>query len=84
MCMRTKNTLKLVKNGCVVYNFTKKEIVLFYEASEEIPVGDMRKAISTVFPKYMIPNTFIKMDELPRNQNGKIDRLLLGSNLTKA
>ena len=25
-------------------------------------------------PKYMIPNIFLQMDELPINKNGKIDR----------
>lgn len=71
------NTLHLVKNGCVVYDHSKKEIVFFYEAPEEMPVGQLRKAIGTAFPKYMIPNRFVFMEELPRNTNGKIDRLKL-------
>lgn len=71
------NTLKLVKNGCVVYDHAKKEIVLFYEAAEELPIGQMRKRIGEAFPKYMIPNRFVFMEELPRNTNGKIDRLRL-------
>jgi amino acid adenylation domain-containing protein len=71
------NTLKLVENGCVVYNFGKKEIVLFYESNDDIPIAEMRKTILSFFPKYMIPSIFIKIDELPRNVNGKIDRLLL-------
>ncbi len=33
------NTLKLVKNGCIVYNQSDKQITLFYEAAEEIPVS---------------------------------------------
>ncbi|MDP1622521.1 MAG: amino acid adenylation domain-containing protein [Bacteroidales bacterium] len=73
------NTLKLVENGCVVYNFSKKEIILYYEAQNEIPVAEIRKAISTAFPKYMIPNNYIRMKELPRNTNGKIDRLTLNT-----
>jgi amino acid adenylation domain-containing protein len=76
------NTLKLVENGCVVYNFKKKEIVLFYEAKNEISVAEMRKTISSIFPKYMIPTSFIKMIELPRNVNGKIDRLYLNNSLS--
>lgn len=75
------NTLQLVKNGCAVYDSGKKEIVFYYEAPEEIPVGQLRKAISTALPKYMIPNRFIAMGELPRNTNGKIDRLRLKNSL---
>jgi amino acid adenylation domain-containing protein len=71
------NTLKLVENGCVVYNFINKEIILFYEAEKEIPVAEMRKALSDIFPKYMIPNKFFIMQELPRNTNGKIDKMHL-------
>ena len=71
------NTLKLAKNGCVVYNSVKKEITLFYEAESEIPAVIFRKEITTILPKYMIPTVFIKMNELPRNTNGKIDRLKL-------
>jgi amino acid adenylation domain-containing protein len=77
------NTLKLVETGCVVYNFTKKEIILFYEANQDISVASMRKAISEVFPKYMIPNNYIRMDTLPKNSNGKIDRLLLNEMVNK-
>lgn len=71
------NSLQLVKNGCVVYNHGKKEIMLFYESAEEIPVGEFRKRIGEVLPKYMIPTRFVFMEEMPRNTNGKIDRLRL-------
>ena len=71
------NTLKLVKNGCVAYNFLKKEIVLFYESDKDLNTAEMRKELGTVFPKYMIPTTFTRLEELPRNTNGKIDRLFL-------
>lgn len=73
------NTLKLVENGCVVYNFEKKEITLFYESNKEIPVAEMKKKIAEVFPKYMVPTVFHKLHELPRNTNGKIDRLFLNT-----
>ena len=72
-----ENELKLVKYCCAVYHYEKKEIVLFYENDAEIADKDFRKEISKVFPSYMIPSVYIKMDELPRNTNGKIDRLLL-------
>ena len=71
------NTLKLVRNGCVVYDHAKKEIVFFYESESELPVAELRREISTAFPKYMVPSVYIWMSELPRNTNGKIDRLKL-------
>ncbi|HEY5589100.1 MAG TPA: amino acid adenylation domain-containing protein [Candidatus Paceibacterota bacterium] len=73
------NTMKLVENGCVVYNFAKKEITLFYESQNDYSIAEFKKAISEVFPKYMIPTVFNRMDELPRNTNGKIDRLKLNN-----
>ena len=69
------NTLKLVKNGCIVYNQSEKQITLFYEAEQEIPVSEFRLQIGKVLPKYMIPTAFHHLGQLQRNANGKIDRL---------
>lgn len=77
------NTLKLVKNGCIVYDYAKKDIVLFYEADEEITKEAFRKNISQSLPKYMIPTIYERMDILPRNTNGKIDRLKLKESIEK-
>lgn len=77
------NTLKLVKNGCIVYDYAKKDIVLFYEADEEITKEAFRKNISQSLPKYMIPTRYEHMDILPRNTNGKIDRLKLKESIEK-
>ena len=69
------NSLKLVKNGCVVYNHQRKEITLYYEAEQELTAADFRKAIGNALPKYMIPVLYQHLPELKRNANGKIDRL---------
>ena len=69
------NTLKLVKNGCIVYNKDAKEITLFYESEQEIPAIEFRKKIGQALPKYMIPTVYHHLDILQRNTNGKIDRL---------
>ncbi len=71
------NELKLVKYCCAVYHYMKKEIVLFYEKEEPIEPKDFRRQLSKVFPNYMIPTVYERMDLLPRNTNGKIDRLYL-------
>ena len=69
------NKLKLVRNGCVVYNFAQKEITLFYESEQEITPAEFRQKIGRELPKYMLPTVFHRLDELQRNTNGKIDRL---------
>ena len=69
------NTLKLVKNGCVVYNHQRKEITLYYEAEQELTAADFRKSIGNTLPRYMVPVVYHYLPELRRNTNGKIDRL---------
>ncbi len=71
------NVLKMVENGCIVYDYKQKEIYFFYESREEILIEEFRKKAGTVLPKYMLPKVLIHMHELPRNTNGKIDRLAL-------
>jgi amino acid adenylation domain-containing protein len=71
------NTLHIVSNACVVYQRQNREITLFYEANEDISVSEFRKRIGQNLPKYMIPTKYIRMEKLPMNPNGKIDRLLL-------
>ena len=77
------NTLKLVKNGCIVYNQAEKQITLFYEAPEEIPVPQFRMEIGKVLPKYMIPTVYHRLEQLQRNTNGKIDRLFYKKEVNK-
>jgi amino acid adenylation domain-containing protein len=69
------NSLKLIKNGCVVYNQANKEITLFYEADNETSPSEFRKKIGQTLPKYMIPTVYHYTRQLLRNTNGKIDRL---------
>jgi amino acid adenylation domain-containing protein len=70
-------SIDLIDNACVVYDKEKKEIVLFYEAKTEISPTVLRQSLMQSLPKYMIPTIFHYLPELPRNQNGKIDRLAL-------
>ncbi len=71
------NTLKVVSNCCVIYNKEKKQIVMIYEEKAGLDEKELRKALSSELPHYMIPAKYIAMHEMPRNANGKIDRLLL-------
>lgn len=75
------NRLKLVKNGCVVYNSSRKEITLFYEAEREITSAEFRKVIGLYLPRYMVPAVYHRQDLLKRNTNGKIDRLFYNNKI---
>jgi acyl-coenzyme A synthetase/AMP-(fatty) acid ligase len=63
-----------VRNACVVYQKEQKEITLFYESDQELSPAVIRERLGTFVPKYMFPTVFHRMEQLPRNPNGKIDR----------
>lgn len=75
------NTLKIVRNGCVVYNSQKKEITLFYEADEEKQPAEFRKLIGNALPRYMVPVAYHHLSEMQRNPNGKIDRAFYNNSI---
>ena len=61
-----------VDRAICMYQLEKKRIVLFYTGKCE------KKAIQEILheslPTYMIPNKIIKLEMMPLNKNGKIDR----------
>lgn len=77
------DTLHLVRYACCVYQYKRKEITLFYEKHEDISELTIRKELAKVFPRYMIPTVYHCVEELPRNTNGKIDRLLLSKQVNE-
>ena len=69
------NGLKDVRNCVCLHNADKDEIVCVYEGT-----GDESRLLFHLrhtIPKYMQPNKFIRLDYLPHNANGKVDRALL-------
>lgn len=64
-----------IRNCCALYNGEKKEIVLIYESETELQPADARKALAQHCPKYMIPIKYVRLESLPMNTNGKVDRL---------
>ena len=64
----------LVDNCCVLYNNKEKQIVLVYQAEQELNVAVLRRAIGEKIPKYMLPTVYMREESLRRNTSGKINR----------
>ena len=61
-------------DSCVcIYDENKGRIICFYVGLDEININ-FAEALTTMIPEYMVPNRFYRMDSLPNNSNGKIDR----------
>lgn len=71
-----------LRNCCVVYNQARKQLILFFESDQDWSPARMRERLTAFLPKYMLPSVFHRMDVLPRNPNGKIDRHQLASTPT--
>ncbi len=66
------NSHPKVKNSACIF---KEDIICFYESEEEL---DLKNFAKEKLVSYMIPKKFIKLDKFQLNQNGKIDRKVLG------
>ncbi len=60
---------------CCLFDKAQDKILCIYQGSAERK--QIILEIGNLIPKYMWPNVFIKLDELPFNLNGKIDRVKL-------
>jgi len=56
---------------------SNKMLVAYYVSEKDIPVDDLRSALRKSLPEYMIPNLCLRLDALPLNRNGKVDRSAL-------
>ena len=68
-----------LRQACVVYDAPNKDILLYFEAEADIAAGEIRRQLSQHIPKYMLPTVILRVEQMPRNSNGKIDRLALSS-----
>lgn len=66
-----------IKNVVVVMKTDENKhqyLCAYYTSDEEIDTNELKKYLQKYLTKYMIPQYFIKMEELPYTQSGKIDR----------
>lgn len=71
------SSVKTVRNVCVVYVPTRKEIIAYCELREPLTIQLFRAELMEKLPAYMIPGRMVEVGQMPMNANGKIDRLHL-------
>lgn len=70
------NSVQKVKSCACVYSKTKDCLALVYEGGSK-ECDAILEAVRKMVPPYMIPDKIIRIKEMPKNANGKIDRKLL-------
>ena len=64
-----------IRRVCCLFDKAKQKIVAVYEG--EIEAKELINRIKDKIPKYMIPQIYHRVDTMPTNLNGKIDRVRL-------
>ncbi|WP_379162610.1 amino acid adenylation domain-containing protein [Paenibacillus sp. sgz5001063] len=71
-----------IKEAVVIANSNDKRgasLTAYYVpiSGREVIGTELRQNLTQILPIYMIPSSFQKIDSLPKNRNGKLDRLAL-------
>ncbi len=61
-----------IERCCCVYDNHRKKIVLFYEGEAE--KKEIEEYLLSAVPNYMVPGKMIRVENMPLNMNGKINR----------
>ncbi|MDD7148997.1 MAG: amino acid adenylation domain-containing protein [Lachnospiraceae bacterium] len=67
------NAMEQIRMACCVFEEKKERIVLFY-ASAEACDKEIRSAIRSKLPAFMMPAAFCHLEALPMSKHDKIDR----------
>ena len=68
---------KNIKNCVVVkklFDDNHEYLCAYYTTINDVNIKEIRTSIQSILPNYMVPQYFIKLEELPYTTNGKIDR----------
>ncbi|MEW9712961.1 amino acid adenylation domain-containing protein [Paenibacillus sp. SI92] len=55
----------------------QNQLCAYFVGSRELAASELRSALSAELPGYMVPSTFMQLEQMPLTPNGKIDRKAL-------
>src|SRR5450432_4251083 len=73
LCLERKEGIR----GSVVLSRGEGEdkyLCAYYVSDELIPVSELRSHVLKYLPDYMVPSSFVRIETIPLNSNGKVDR----------
>ncbi|MDR2940124.1 MAG: amino acid adenylation domain-containing protein [Clostridiales bacterium] len=73
-------SLEEVDKACVLYDGANSQIVMFAELNCVVSDKALLKKMRGQLQSYMVPSKIIKLDKIPLNANGKMDRVYLKAN----
>jgi D-alanine--poly(phosphoribitol) ligase subunit 1 len=78
------NTIEFIKESAVVYvdNAIHSSKLIACLKSDFKDERNITEVLKKYLPSYMLPDLYLYFDNLPKNQNGKIDRLRLKNELS--
>lgn len=74
-------SLEGMETSVCVYDDEKSRIVLIYQG-RSLDDKTVRESLKRKLPAYMCPDRLIRVEQMPHNRNGKIDRAYLKNNYT--
>ncbi len=73
-CIRAMPSVSDVTVQPVAADSGTKELCAYIVSSGEVSFSDVRTFVSSKKPDYMVPSFVIRLDQIPLNVNGKVDR----------
>lgn len=69
------NALEKIESAITFLDEKNDKIICYYQG--DLSPDDINKQLKDYLPKYMLPNILFKLDNMPYNANGKINRVKL-------